>query len=89
MFVFVPDCTATYDENGYVTSVSYNGKTHTYTYDGVGRLSSETVNGTTKTYSYDSANNVQKTGGATKLRPFLSVFTVFRHSLGNTYRCCQ
>ena len=55
------DRTATYDENGYVTSVSYNGKTYTYTYDRVGRLSSETVNGTTKEYSYD-ANNVQKTG---------------------------
>ena len=56
------DRTAEYDENGYVTSVTYNGNTYTYTYDGVGRLSSETKNGVTTTYTYDNANNVQNTG---------------------------
>ena len=56
------DRTATYDENGYVTSIGYNGNTYTYTYDGGGRLSSETIGGTTKTYTYDNLNNVQKPG---------------------------
>ena len=56
------DRTATYDSNGYITGISYNGKTYTYTYDAVGRLTSESKNGVTTTYSYDSLNNVQKTG---------------------------
>ncbi|MBO5736976.1 MAG: RHS repeat-associated core domain-containing protein [Clostridia bacterium] len=56
------DRSATYDENGYVTSVTYNENTYTYTYDGVGRLASETIGDTTKTYTYDSQNNVQKAG---------------------------
>ena len=56
------DRTATYDANGYVTSVSYNGSTYTYTYDGLGRLTSEAVDGSTTTYTYDNANNIQKTG---------------------------
>lgn len=56
------DRTATYDANGYITSVTYNGNTYTYTYDGVGRLASETIGGATQTYTYDSQNNVQKTG---------------------------
>ena len=56
------DCTATYDANGYVTSISYNRQNYSYSYDLLGRLSSETINGTTKTYAYDTKNNVQKTG---------------------------
>ena len=61
------DRTATYDENGYVTSVSYNGKTYSYEYDGVGRLASETVNGATTNYSYNSANNITQAGNKTFL----------------------
>ena len=57
------DRTATYDENGYVTSVSYNEKTYEYEYDGAGRLISERKNGALQgEYSYDSANNIQKAG---------------------------
>ena len=56
------DRTATYDANGYVTSVSYNGNTYAYTYDALGRLSSEAADGNTATYTYDGYNNVQKTG---------------------------
>ena len=59
------DRTATYDENGYVTGVGYNGNTYAYTYDGVGRLASETVNGATTNYSYNSANNITQAGNKT------------------------
>ena len=65
LFVFVSDCSATYDENGYVTSVTYNGNTYAYTYDGVGRLASETVNGFTTNYSYSSENNITQAGDET------------------------
>ena len=62
LLVCIPDRTTTYDANGYVTSVSYNGKTYSYEYDGVGRLVSETIDSATTTYTYDNQNNVQKTG---------------------------
>ena len=64
LFVFAPDYfdSATYDENGYITSVSYNGDIYEYEYDGAGRLTSETKNNVETTYSYDEKNNVQKTG---------------------------
>lgn len=52
------DRTATYDENGYVTGISYNGDTYAYEYDSVGRLTKETKNGVTTNYAYDSANNI-------------------------------
>ena len=56
------DRSATYDANGYVTSISYNDNTYNYVYDRVGRLVSESKDGETKTYTYDSANNIQKAG---------------------------
>ena len=65
LLVCIPDRTATYDANGYITSVSYNGKTYSYEYDGVGRLSSETKNGATTNYSYNSANNITQAGNKT------------------------
>ena len=40
-----PARTSTYDNNGYVTGISYNGDTYAYSYDGLGRLVSETKNG--------------------------------------------
>ena len=56
------DRTATYDANGYVTSVRYNEKTYSYTYDNAGRLLTEQNRGVTTSYQYDSYNNVQKAG---------------------------
>ena len=67
LFVCIPDRKATYDENGYVTSITYNGNNYAYTYDGVGRLSSETKNGATTNYSYNSANNITQAGNKTFL----------------------
>ena len=54
--------TATYDDNGYVTSVNYNNQTHAYQYDAFGRLTKETINGVATTYTYDEKNNIQKSG---------------------------
>ncbi len=56
------DSSATYDSNGYVTSATYNGKTHTYTYDSVGRLIKETAIGINKTYQYNDKNDITNTG---------------------------
>lgn len=56
------DKTATYDANGYITGVSYNGIDYAYTYDNMGRLIKETKNGSESTYTYDSYNNIQKPG---------------------------
>ena len=59
------DRTTTYDANGYITGISYNGNTYAYEYDGAGRLVTEKKNGQVQaTYEYDKdgANNVQKTG---------------------------
>ncbi|MBQ2702083.1 MAG: hypothetical protein IJF64_03740, partial [Clostridia bacterium] len=57
------DRTATYDSNGYITGISYNGDTYTYGYDSLGRLTSETKNGGLQgSYTYDSKNNIQATG---------------------------
>ena len=56
------DRMATYDENGYVTSVSYNGNTYQYEYDGAGRLTSETRNGDVTSYSYYTNNNINIPG---------------------------
>ena len=67
LLVCIPDRTATYDENGYVTGVSYNGKTYSYTYDNVGRLAKETKNGAVTNYSYNSANNITQAGNKTFL----------------------
>ena len=51
---------STYNANGQVSSISYNGDTYAYDYDGLGRLTKETRNGTVLgTYSYDGQNNVQ------------------------------
>ena len=57
------DSTSTYDENGNITGISYNGNSYTYTYDAVGRLTQEKKNGEVqKNYSYDDANNIQMSG---------------------------
>ena len=59
----IQDRTSTYDENGNIAGISYNGNSYTYTYDAAGRLTQEKKNGTVqKTYTYDYANNIQKTG---------------------------
>ena len=57
------DRTTTYDENGYITGISYNGNSYEYTYDAVGRITQEKKNGTVQgSYTYDGANNIQKSG---------------------------
>ena len=63
LFVCLPDRESIYNENGYITKITYNGDAYTYKYDQVGRLISEKKNSTTtKTYSYDEYNNIQKSG---------------------------
>ncbi len=42
-----------YNSNGLISQIKYNGKTYNYTYDDLGRLKTETVDGTTITYKYD------------------------------------
>ena len=59
------DRTTTYDANGYVTGISYNGNTYAYEYDSVGRLTKETKNGVVTNYSYNSANNITQAGNKT------------------------
>ena len=54
--------TSTYDENGYITGITYGNQTHAYEYDGLGRLTSETNNGTRKAYGYDLNNNILAEG---------------------------
>ena len=69
LLVCIPDRTATYDNNGYVTSVTYNGDTYAYKYDGVGRLKEEKKNGVVVgEYEYDENNNIKKitSGGTVK-----------------------
>ena len=57
------DRTASYDANGYVTGISYNGDTYAYEYDAAGRLTKETKNNRmATTYTYDEYNNVQISG---------------------------
>ena len=51
---------STYNANGQVSSISYNGDTYAYEYDGQGRLIKETRGNTViGTYTYDGQNNVQ------------------------------
>ena len=59
------DRTSTYDANGYVTGISYNGDTYAYEYDSVGRLTQETKNGVATSYAYNSANNITQAGNKT------------------------
>ena len=56
------DRTATYDSNGYITEISYNGENYYYDYDGAGRIKTESYNNQIINYTYDAYNNVQKTG---------------------------
>ena len=59
------DRTTTYDANGYVTGISYNGDTYAYEYDSVGRLAKEMKNGVATSYVYNSANNITQAGNKT------------------------
>ena len=53
------DRTTTYDDNGNIIGVRYNGFDHTYAYDKLGRLTSEdSFYMGDNTYTYDSNNNV-------------------------------